>query len=256
MTFSNAFCASPGFPVEGDDDEEDYPTYLEGNPTFKERLQAVHEFNNECMLAVPGDEIPIPYSSEIHIVRSQEEIMHEMLDHPKHCLDTILGTIIQKQIFGEEEIPEESRDPSVLDSSGVSGGIKNLSEKLLHKMYFSQLSKDYSKLTLEDLAGAQTRAYEQMFDFLRKAEESAKRTYEFKLRNGILVAIGDGISDLLTKPCPKFQLMKNISLGIIFIAQQSYTDLSDMYDYLESAIEWAKIADNYGTEAAKRMGRK
>lgn len=224
-------------------------------PTFDERLEAVHEFVHEISSAEPGDIIPMPYSLEVFHVKSQEETMHEMLNHPNDCIDTIMGSIIQKQISCEEQVLEDFMPASVLDPSGMSG-IKNLSERQLHNMYFCELSKDYSKLTLEDLGRSQSEAYNQMFMFLRNAEKNAKRTYETNIRNAIAIIFADGIADLCAKPNPRFQFMKNLAKGIMYLAGSSHTDLSDMYHNLEMAIKWAKAGDDYGTAAAQRMGRK
>ena len=249
MTFSNAFCASPGFPVEGDENDEEL------FPGYKERVEAMQEFVNQVALADPGDVIPLPYSSEFHTVKTQEEFAYELLTHPRHCEDTIMGTIMQKQLNGEEEISEDLMPPVVLDTSGRLG-INQLSEKQLHKMFFCQMSVDYSKFSLEDLGRLQIGAYSEMFIFLNKAEQCAKRTYEYNLRTAIAIAFSDGVKDILSKPSPRLQIMKNLAKGIMYLAAQSYTDLEDMYHNLEMAILWAEKADNYGTAAAKRMGHK
>lgn len=249
LAFSNTFGAYPGFLVEGDNEED--------HPTFDQRKEAINEFLYETVNSEVGTEIPVPYSSEIHIVKSNEEIINEMLTHPNNRYDLLMGNLLQKQntrlLQGIKQIPNDM--PQIaLDPSGMTG-LDTLSERQLMSMIYVQLTYDFSQLTTAHLNSHAKTCYNQMFEFLRRAKWEAEDIWDGPLRRAARSAIEKAMETLAETGSPKKAIVFALYKGIIKFALNVNENLTEMYNHLEAAIMWADGLDDCGTEQAKRMGK-
>lgn len=257
MTCSNIFCVGSDGATDIDLETDITISFDPTNtrPSFDERGESISEFLDEITNSEAGTEIQVPFSSEIHIVKSGEEIVQRLLNHPDNCYDLLLGNIILKEdarlLEGVKQLPDDMPN-IVLDPSGMTG-LDTLSESQLMSMAYVQLTNDYSKLTTDHLNSHSKTCYNQMFVFLRMAKWEAEDIWDGPLRRAATSAIEKAMETLAQTGSPKKAIVYGLYKGIIKFAMNVNENLTEMYSNLESAILWAEALDDCGTEQAKRI---